>query len=505
MIEAIKKAYLKVRPHQRVSNWLVWGIILTVMLSVGNPPKGEDEYSKRFENKPEQIWAKGVELDLSWGNYRYMKLKAPVELELIRLGEVIDTITLAQGTVVSTKVTDNGEVEAYWMGETFIVPETIVGEIHGEEKAPATPASDEALPPVAEVVTPKGTFRNVTLAKEHALSVMVRHAEGSSFIDKTDLSEEALVGLGLKSPSKTNSAATAGAVKLKSSDLWHTSLARMTAYLNRNPVGSYAREPKGWKPLSARYLRKEQFEGWPMEEMMAFVQTKTKEHEGSTTPMEVGQEAVMASQNPDYYGPNYEKLYQVSLRPQLEKLGIKAVRQTGDNCDAYAASAVLIASLKMAGKPIPMTIHHMVEYLESKCLKGTCAFPWAMRAARGIYSGHLETRELVMDSNKEGPYTGHWLKRIFIGHREGLPLYNELILHELRSGRPVAIGMSFIKKLPMAYGHDGVIVGAKILRPQPDLVVEYEWLNSHGPEYEDKGYGKIADFAVKSAFSAKLD
>jgi hypothetical protein len=49
-----------------------------------------------------------------------------------------------------------------------------------------------------------------------------------------------------------------------------------------------------------------------------------------------------------------------------------------------------------------------------------------------------------------------------------------------------------IAKFPDNYPHAGIIVGARILRPQPDLIVEYEWLNSHGPGYGDKGYLPLA-------------
>jgi hypothetical protein len=467
-------------------------ILLTLLAAVpasrGNPPQiGE-----------------GVQ----WGNYSYKKLTAPVELELVRKGETIDTIAIAQGTVVSTETTETGEVKAYWMGETFTVPENIVTDIH---KDPST-AKDKAVAPMPELQTSKGILTNVTLNKEYGTSVMIRHDQGSAFVDKVDLSDDAQIKLGLKD-------APAETVKLKTSDGWHTTLARTTAFLNRNPfLSKPKREPKARK--FHKHLKREHFEGWPLEEMLWYNQ-KARSNDGMwKAPMEIGQEATMDSQKPDYYGTNYEKLYQVSLRPQLEKLGIKALQQTGKNCGLFAGSNLLIASLKLAGKPCYMGPYDMAKFFANTTGKNASEdsqekfiMMYAYRRLpAAIHSTPIQRRNVAIGNGSYDIPEGsrereprYWMRKALMGPRDGIPLDNELILHELRSGRPVQIGMFFFTKDGLGYPHAGLIVGARILRPQPDLVVEYEWLNSHGPGYGDKGYGTIADDGVNEAYSVSFE
>jgi hypothetical protein len=487
-----------------------------VIVSGANTPKSVEEIEQKFlenrkraANKPPQIWEMG---DPHWGDYRYMKLKAPVDLELIRMGEVIDSITIAQGTIVSTETLETGEIRAYWMGESFTIPQEILGELHRkEEENEDLAAEEEPLPPIAELRTSKGTLRNVTLAKAHKASVMLRHDEGSTFIERSELDDRAQIALGLKKSSQKN---TATAVKARSEDLWSTTLARTTAFLNRVPYHTICRRPTK-KIRSSLDLKRENFRenGWPLEKIVAFTMKfhatwAQRGVDGRTTmPVEIAQEAILASQDPDYYGPNYEKLYKVSLRPQFEKLGIKALHQQV-SCRYHASATLIVANLKLAGKPSPHGIMELARRFEKRPAD---SYEYH-RLIRGIYSGHVTTRELW---NKGGSYDyvgddkiqpGHWLVKPHIGHRNGVPLYNELILHELRSGRPVRFGMAFTLDDGIRAGpHAGIIVGARVIRPQPDLIVEYEWLNSHGPQYEDQGYGRVADFGVRSATSMKLE
>jgi hypothetical protein len=487
-----------------------------MIVSRANTPKSKKElerdimyYRNKTANKPPQIWM-GLS-NPEWGDYRYMKLKAPVDLELIRMGEVIDSITIAEGTIVSTETLETGEIKAHWMGESFTIPQEILGELHREEEENEDlAAEEEPLPPIAELRTSKGTFHNVTLAKAHKASVMLRHEEGSTFIDRSELDDSAQIALGLK---KAPRISTATAVKARSADLWNTTLARTTAYLNRAPFHTI--NHRAVKKIDGpSKLKKENFNGWPLEKMVAFAMrfhaTWTQDGvDGRTTmPVEVAQEAILAIQDPDYYGPNYEKLYKVSLRPQFEKLGIKSLRQQVD-CMYHADATLIVANLKLARKPSPHGIMELANRFEKRPLGDAYRYH---RLIRGIYSGPVTTRELwanmgshdYVGDNKIQPK--HWMRRVHLGHRDGVPLYNELILHELRSGRPVRFGMPFTNKQGTgAESHAGIIVGARIIRPQPDLVVEYEWLNSHGPQYEDQGYGRVADFGVHSATSMRLE
>jgi hypothetical protein len=484
-----------------------------------NTPKSEKELERQFReslkrsaNKPPQIWQMGNPAP-EWGDYRYMKLKAPVDLELIRMGEVIDSITIAEGTIVSTETLETGEIKAHWMGESFTIPQEILGELHQkEEENEALAIEEEPLPPMAELKTSKGTFHNVTLAKAHKASVMVRHNEGSTFLDRSELDDSTQIALGLKKAPRRSSAT---AVKARSADLWNTTLARTTAYLNRVPFHTIDR--RAIKKIDGLdKLKRENFRdlGWSLEKILAFVMKfhatwALAGQEGMTTvAIEVAQEAILASQDPDYYGPNYEKLYKVSLRPQFEKLGIKSLRQRVA-CMYHADATLIVANLKLAGKPSPHGIMELASRFEK--LPVWKAYQYH-RLIQGIYSGPVTTRQLWAHL---GSYDGeigntrepkHWLRRAHLGHRDGVPLYNELILHELRSGRPVQFGMPFVEKCgTFATAHSGIIVGARIIRPQPDLIVEYEWLNSHGPQYGDQGYGRVADFGIHFANSMRLE
>jgi len=490
-----------------------------MIVSGANTPITKKEMDQRFggnlkraANNPPQIWEMG---DPQWGDYRYMKLKAPVDLELIRMGEVIDSITIAEGTIISTETLETGEIKAHWMGESFVIPQEILGELHREEEENEEnedlAAEEEPLPPIAKLRTSKGTFHNVTLAKAHKASVMLRHDEGSTFIERSELDDRAQIALGLKiGPQRS----TATAVTARSADLWNTTLARAAAFLNRVPFHTINRRDIRKIDLPHKLL-KENFKetGWPLEKIVAYAMrwhatwTQNGIDGRTTTPIEVAQEAILASQDPDYYGPNYEKLYKVSLRPRFEQLGIKSLRQQVD-CQYHADATLIVANLKLAGKPNPRGIMELAREFEKR---RSDSYRYD-RLIRGIYSGYVTTRELwqaggswdYVGGNKIQPK--HWMRRPHMGHRNGVPLYNELILHELRSGRPVQFGMAFTLEDGIRAGpHAGIIVGARVIRPQPDLIVEYEWLNSHGTQYGDQGYGRVADFGVHSARSMKLE
>jgi hypothetical protein len=175
----------------------------------------------------------------------------------------------------------------------------------------------------------------------------------------------------------------------------------------------------------------------------------------------------------------------------------------------HADATLIVANLKLAGKRSPHGIMELASRFSKRPLGDAYRYH---RLIRGIYSGHVATRELWnqggswdrVGDDKMQPR--HWLVKPHMGHRNGVPLANELILHELRSGRPVKFGMAFtLEDGIRAVSHSGIIVGARIIRPQPDLIVEYEWLNSHGTKYGDQGYGRVADFGVHAATSMKLE
>ena len=473
----------------------------------------------------ESLPPRKAEMEEEWGKNSYKRLRVPVNLELVRNGKQINTIRIAQGTVVSAGPTcDRGRIyggteedndpentTAHWMGETFQIPRVLLSGLYEPiEEGQATSVAK------VDLQTPNGILKDATVAKIYPTSVLIRHADGTTFVNRKDLRWEEQQKLGLGQKEKEP-------ITIRSKDVEYTTLARMTAHLNKFPLQSEpSKHPD--EPETPLAFKKSLFADWSTEEVLWYVQKAHASDGKYFAPIEIGALAASESQNPNYYGKDFEKLYSFSLRPQLEKLGIKAVQQDGSNDEQFAAATWLTCLLKLAGRQPKMTIQSLAAYINNTKNKDSTDRTW-----RGVSNEALPTEiadgvqikikniwESYGSKDGDNKYDSlwepnQWLRKSNMGARAGFPLINELILYELRSGRPVLASITgtapALNNGVRTYGGNDqgvVIVGAKIINPQPRLVVEYEFLNSNGPKWGNNGYGKVRDYDITEVVGAEL-
>jgi hypothetical protein len=463
-----------------------------------------------------------------WGSKAPFKTVVPITLSLTRANKEIDRIAVPVGTVVTAE--PNGEgAKAYWMGEEFALPWNAVAPIYAKGPEPQRPSGPVTITLDGE------NLENVEILKDYPKSLYISHSRGKTFIKKEELNNESLVALGLgvgevlPQPEQDEKG-----LVIKTVHQFGATPARLVAFNLHNterPIYTKRFKNMVWEGGQiTRPISPENYEGWEPEEVIWFVQKAYQDAkaqrglvEGSTlnalTKMHAEQ------QTPGYYGKNFEKIYQVSLRPEFKKAGIRAYEQAGPTCGWYATANFLQFLLWKSGKVVTVNpeklkaidiITNPEIYEWQGARKSAATLTWVGSVnSKGIPTsqGSLQKHVFKTPIQTTLPSETWGNPNLLAGKAKKTFFSPELIFHELRMGRPVSAtilaapshdDVNHIKAVPNMIGHSVIIVGAYVVSPEPNLQVVYEILNSWGSDWGEKGYGWVDDDLLTSAHAYEL-
>lgn len=241
----------------------------------------------------------------------------------------------------------------------------------------------------------------------------------------------------------------------------------------------------------------------------------------------------------------------VSLRPTLEKYGIAAKKQvqTLDSCTLFATSTALELAYKSAGINLKPSIAYLnwvegngwLKRAEAKNgraagTNAACALIGARFAgicdeamfprdqigkapsAEAQAAAKLTRRCAVRGLAGFGPITVSRTEPPQQPYSPPKELLNQMIMEEIRAGRPVVIGLQFprgVSKITMETAKGGtrknrfphaVLITGFTTKTGNLQDTTYEILNSWGKEWGDQGYGTLtSQWEIETAFSVTLD
>jgi len=373
---------------------------------------------------------------------------------------------------------------------------------------------------------------NVVLVKEFPLSVLVKHGDGKTFLEKTTLRPEeletlktgqTLVRLGATEasplPAPQNSQETNTTGDNNNNDY-------IVTYLKSHLSSPSKIKPKeGYDMLDGIGPTMSFYGGWKPEEVLAFNSYRNKRHISEYLPlmnyMTTGELILEASES------SKEPPVSHSNRPLWESKGLKARKQDGSNCGLFAATMAGDILLIKAGYQNPKADPNFL-WRSQRDKAGRFEATEVLSIAESLSAGNVQCLNNNVRLNrrpqirnilglKKDPSEFPLFVRKLLGgspnkdHRDGY--FQTLIKKEISEGRPLILGLSFpdgrifdkkhkrdgnqeIIIRPKAYAgksnpHSVVVVGYKPDPENPEHLL-LEILNTAGPDWGNKGYAWVS-------------
>jgi len=162
---------------------------------------------------------------------------------------------------------------------------------------------------------------------------------------------------------------------------------------------------------------------------------------------------------------------EISLRAEVEKVGVKHRRQIGDTCEIYSAYHLLDYYMKK-GVIRPIGLEQLQAMAASIQGASTRLSPTTLLMVLGQTQPDLKIRVREVSGFGEGQTSYHEA-----GSRK---IYQRFVQHELECGRPVWVGVG---------GHQVMMVGIKPIRARQSDIIHRELTALDSTGYGDKDHG----------------